>query len=57
MKKIVFGTALAGAAILGLRVAARHGHKMCVEHCGGSCGEGPSCAQHQDATPESLETV
>ena len=49
MKKIVFGTALVGAAILGLRVAARHGHTMCVEHCGQTCGEGSECAQHHDA--------
>ena len=38
MKKLVFGTAVAGAAVLGFLAVARDGRKMCAEHCGESCG-------------------
>lgn len=38
MKKLMLGAAVAGAALLSLRAAARHGCEVCVERCDASCG-------------------
>jgi len=41
MRKLMLGAAVASAALLGLDIAAKHGRKVCEEHCGRS--EGHSC--------------
>lgn len=44
MKRLLVAAAVSGVAVLGLRAAARHGRKMCAEHCGGSNPQSQRCA-------------
>jgi hypothetical protein len=43
MKKLVIGAAIAGAAAVGLRAAARRGRQICAEHCSALCGSHQQC--------------
>jgi len=50
MKKLAVGVVATGGALLGLRRAMRHRHKLC-DHCGGS----PACCCHLDeVTPAAV---
>jgi hypothetical protein len=40
MRKLLLGAAVAGAALVGLGVASKHGRRLCEEHCGESMPNG-----------------